>query len=114
MAVLEWLAKSYYRLGQIGKAIEILEKRVLPLNNNLKEDTRGWNVVYDKFFLPNFLLATYYLKEGKTDLAIANYQEAKKIAAVSAGFSELASWQIQQTFDPLDKAIAPFLPKTKK
>lgn len=54
------------RRGQFDEAIDIINTRALPLNENLGESSEGWFIpLLDKFSRPYFILSLAYLRKGQ-------------------------------------------------
>lgn len=75
------LAAAYIDLNQFDEAIRIIKEDVLPINQNLSETFEGWFLLppIDKFSYPYYVLSLAYLKQGKRELAFANYKELNLI-----------------------------------
>jgi len=75
-------AQMNLALEKPDEAIRIINESVLPYNKNVNQQAEaGWVLPnHGQLLYPYIVLSRAYLKKGQKDLAIANYNEAKKIA----------------------------------
>lgn len=101
-----FLTLAYIDLGELDTAIDLLNNRVLPLNQNLAKPFEGWVLSSaDKFVIPYFLLSQAYLEKGQRDLALVAYKEMVKLRDLNykqTGNSALLKIQIEE----LEKEIS--------
>lgn len=102
MFLLSELASWYLPAQRYEEAINLINGTVLPLNHDLNQPVEGWYIPpQDKFVYPYLVLIEAYLKNGQKDLAVAAYEEAKRVAVVP----ERKEW-FEAKIKDLEKDIA--------
>jgi len=83
---LSMLAKYFLLAGQPDETINLINSKILALNNNLTEPYADWpdqieglTAFEDKMALPFRLLGQAYLEKGNKELARKNFEQALKI-----------------------------------
>lgn len=78
--ILSSYASDRIALKQYDEAINLINERVLPLNQNLNKAPEGWFVPYiDRSEYPYFILNIAYFWKGEKNLATSYYKEAASL-----------------------------------